>query len=929
MQRDYKAPDFGVRDTRTVEQRDVAQADTRSTQPIKFGDETWGSRLIEQLGRQGSAALDKLADVEFGNLYLEGQAAAGQIESEAELEGNMLTRDWKVAGYRDTMGKLALADAEAQFSTDLLKLREQTPEQLQAYLSKRREKLLPGIAGMSAEARAAATGQLLLQDRAAIGQHTSEHTKFIIEQKSQAVQAQWHTTMRNLGSAQDRMRLGDLDPRQFGKQLELAAGTMVGTVWEDKSLPDDVKQQLTFEMVQSTLANNSVELYDYLAQNDIPDGAGGASSLLSRLGGKQQQQLANAYRDAHNRTSDARNQFQMEQVANIEAQLAANTFNGTYEDLKDVLDPLVARGVITGEKRMSMITKLNTERYKNDQQYILSDIAYRGATHEAFLLGKTETDLIEAVDKGLQDRGADPATRLMTYLSIGGNGLSSAFKKAGEALAPALQQMRSPDGTILPQHAETFVTINRALAKAKVGGNPNADVQLLSGLEERDRTFLTRVLAERDLGKSLEQAVATATTTEEREEKLTPSMRAAASAGMAKAVNEHIQSIEPMSMLGQAWTSAKAIIPWGDTGARAQAELGTRIESDQWFGESPTNGLYIADVAMATQDSAARILKTSPLTTKPEQVVLQAQADVASRTIQTRHGPLIVPHGANQATLFGVAPGNLNRVGPALDKMLQETKKDTRFHIKFDHAGRVVYQEYDKNGAPVGTGDSISPKAISRAIQEEMNNEEVRAMHRYGEGKPITKDGITLKVNGDNTAGAANEWMLAFRENLVQNEGVRDTEYEDQTGKKNKAGKTIKTLGVGVTSTNKHYPKVGPDGKVTPAEIRRSFHAASNAAAVAGSTAAKAADVHNKHGFMLMSELAYQSGTSFMRQENKTGKAYREFAGALKSKDVAAAQAAFKRTAAWYWSADRKKPNVVTERQKHYLKLIEQSIIGE
>jgi len=94
--------------------------------------------MLSQFARQGAEHLDKMADIEFSNLYLEGQAAAGVVESEAELQGNSLTRDWKVAGYRDTMGKLALADSEAKFNLDIKKLREGNPEDLQSYLAKRR-----------------------------------------------------------------------------------------------------------------------------------------------------------------------------------------------------------------------------------------------------------------------------------------------------------------------------------------------------------------------------------------------------------------------------------------------------------------------------------------------------------------------------------------------------------------------------------------------------------------------------------------------------------------------------------------------------------------------------------------------------------------------------------------------------------------------
>ena len=210
MQRQYQAPEFRVRDTREFQQSQVAAADTRVAPPLIVGDDSWRDKMLEQLGGNAANMLNKMADIEFSNLYLEGQAKAGVIESEEELQGNPLTRDWQVAGYRDTMGKLALADTEAQFAVDIVKLREKGPEEIQAYLATRREKLMPALGSMSREARAAAAGQLLLQDRAATKTWTTEHAKFIIEQKSQAVHTQWNTSLRTLGNAQIKKQLGEL-----------------------------------------------------------------------------------------------------------------------------------------------------------------------------------------------------------------------------------------------------------------------------------------------------------------------------------------------------------------------------------------------------------------------------------------------------------------------------------------------------------------------------------------------------------------------------------------------------------------------------------------------------------------------------------------------------------------------------------------------
>lgn len=74
MQRQYQAPEFRTRDTREFQQSQVAGADTRVQAPLIVGDDSWRDKMLESLGNQAAGVLGKMADIEFSNLYLEGQA---------------------------------------------------------------------------------------------------------------------------------------------------------------------------------------------------------------------------------------------------------------------------------------------------------------------------------------------------------------------------------------------------------------------------------------------------------------------------------------------------------------------------------------------------------------------------------------------------------------------------------------------------------------------------------------------------------------------------------------------------------------------------------------------------------------------------------------------------------------------------------------
>lgn len=915
-----------MRDTREFQRSQVAAADTHVAPPLIAGDDSWRDKMLEQLGGTAANMLNKMADIEFSNLYLEGQAKAGVIESEEELQGNPLTRDWQVAGYRDTMGKLALADTEAQFAVDIAKLREKGPEEIQAYLATRRAKLMPALGSMSREARAAAAGQLLLQDRAATKTWTTEHAKFIIEQKSQAVHTQWNTSLRTLGNAQIKKQLGELQDKDYNEQLRSTVGTMVQSVWMDASLPQGVKQQLTFEMLQNALTNDSVDLYDFVASNEIPDGAGGASTLMSRLTGEQQGKVANSYREAQSRTRDARNMAVAAQVANLEAQIDNDAYTGTYEDLTSMLDPMLVSKGITGERRQGIINKFLDKQYKGEQNSALAELYLRGDLNGIFSAGKEQADGLKALDAMLTRRKASPEQRLQAYLQSGLNGMDGGFKKAGEVLGAALRQVRSPDGTVLPQHLATVRTINNAVRQAEERGQTGIRVALLSGLAEGDRMFAERVFAQVDGGASYDEAVLKATDTEAKEAQLTPAVKAAQTQQVAKAVTAEIAALEPRGVLSSTWTWAKSIFSSNaasDLRLRPWSSVGDR---DGWFSDGPTVQFYTQRVREELANEANHVLLQSP-GASADQVISVAKANVAARTISTRFGPLTMPRNLKLEDAFGVGRGNQAAIGPALDAMLKETKEDANWQLAFVN-GRLFAQEVDRTGQRVGTGTYLNPKDIGKKIKQMTDSEQEKANTVFGSGRRVQKDGVTVQFNGVNTAGVPATWMMGFRDNLVNHEGIRAKPYQDQSGAKDTKGNPIMTVGVGVSSHNPRYPKVQPDGSVRVEDIRRSFLDASNDAAIVGSKVARDLGRHDQPTFLLMSELAYQSGLTFMSQQNKTGERYREFANVLKTGNVEAAQEAFKRTAAWYYSADPENRDKITPRQQDYLRLIQQALKG-
>lgn len=441
--------------------------------------------------------------------------------------------------------------------------------------------------------------------------------------------------------------------------------------------------------------------------------------------------------------------------------------------------------------------------------------------------------------------------------------------------------------------------------------------------------FAEQIMRRVDTGATLEEAVQQAKDVQVKDEAMTPTMRAARATKTSTDVNKAIDTLEPMGLLGTFGTWAKSMFGSKDAAAnltlRPQDAL-FKSPGNALFGENPVATLYAEKMRDELRAEAGSVLLLRPSASSDE-VISTAKANLVARTIKLEHGPVVLPRNVNLQEVFGVGPGNQAAIGKAIDGMLRETVADSRWQVTFAQ-GRMFAQEFDKDGKRVGNGMFVEPQNVRARIVEDTAKEVKVADEQFGAGKTVNKGGLEIKYNGMNTAGVPVGWMHGFRTNLVVHEGVRDTPYEDLSGAKDKAGNRIMTAGVGVSSHNPRYPKVGPDGKISSEEATRSFNEASNDAAQAGAAVTRSLGVQNQYSFMLMSELAYQSGTAFMEQSNKTGDRYRVFGEALKSGDVAAAQDAFKGTAAWYYSRDPKNPEKVTGRQKNYLKLIEKSLKG-
>jgi len=90
------------------------------------GDDGAGANasLLKSIVGDAESFFKTGVEVDRQEAYLAGAAKAASGEAEAALESSILTKDWATAGYRDTAGKLKMADAESELALDMKTLRE-------------------------------------------------------------------------------------------------------------------------------------------------------------------------------------------------------------------------------------------------------------------------------------------------------------------------------------------------------------------------------------------------------------------------------------------------------------------------------------------------------------------------------------------------------------------------------------------------------------------------------------------------------------------------------------------------------------------------------------------------------------------------------------------------------------------------------------
>lgn len=837
-------------------------------------------RILDSILPVGQQLAQKAFKAEVEEQYLSGVAQAATVQSEDELESSPLTSDWTKAGYRDTVGRLAVSQQQAQLQLDMPKLAQGTPEDFARYMNEKRKPLMDQMNGMSRQQRSAMFGQLAMDEAAAGKKYTTARAGWILQQEQASIQQSMTVRRGNLDAAKGDMEL-------YTQEVQGFVGAVYKDVWQNPKLTPALQQDMTRQAMEFASSSDNVAVYDAMKNTVVDFADGTKGTMMSRLSFEDQIKVDKAHRSAMDRVKVVRSQDFETWVASSTAAWQDPNVGATetYEEVDGQLRVAEASGILAPGKRESVLKAFFKAKATNIDNGVLAKAYAAGDQQTLFARGK---DADAGLKSWLKANKGQPLPQVVQGLMVIGNnsGMDNALTQAGDFLKPAFAQLGYGE-EINPENAQLVTNTLSALAIAEQT-NPGAKSKFLQTLQPEQQDMALYMSELQKEGVSDPLTVTRMARAKQLQDKQTGGLRQEMVANARKEDAGLVQEIGDNQLLGTISSSAAS---WFSADAEAKKRLST---GRMWFENADRTAEVRVQGQLALAEELAIIGQTNPtMSSKSRQS--KALAAIAARTVDTESGPLTMPRGQSLQSYFGVpAYADQSYVGRAIDGMMKPADGN-RLAWGVDATNKLTFKELNKEGRVVNSG-ILDPKSVAPFVQSQLDADAALASAHVGPG--ITMQGV--QFNGLNTANVEPADMLALRRDIVQSEGVKDTQYEDAGGK---------SFGVGIHQTNNHFEKPGPTGKYSPSQITNSFMRASNDAAEMGQKSMNSIGVSGEKWLRFFGEVAYQSPGSARDPDLLAYISIKDKTGAIK---------AFMQTPAYR--------NSPSDRQVRYIKKLEQAM---
>ena len=793
--------------------------------------ESTADRIIGSMIPLGQKIADNAFKEQLESKYLEGVQAAAQGKSEEELSTNPLTADWTTAGYRDTVGRVAISQHQAQLQLDLPRLAQGTPEQFKDYMAEKRKPLQDQLEGMSKQQRAAMFGQMANDEVAAQKKYTTSRSAWILEQEQKSIQQSMTVRRGNLDAAKGDMQL-------YQQEVHGFVGAIYKDVWQNPKLTPKMQLDMTRQAMEYASSSDNVAVYDAMKNTEVNFADGTKGTMMSRLEFDDQIKVDTAHRSALDRVKVIRSQDWNTWVAAKTTQWK-DPNGGVTETYEEVNAQITKAEVELGYTGRTELLKDYFHGVATNGANSALAKGFAGGDQQEFLRqGKTQDDGLKAWLKVNKDA---PLPQVVQGLMVIGNnsGMDSALTQAGKFLTPAFAQLGYGED-INPENAQLVTNTLSALTIAEQT-NPGAKSKFLQALnpEQQDMALYMSELQKEGTADPL--TVVKMARAKVLQDKQSGGLTSELRANALKVDAPVVQEIDDYQLLGAISVKAKN---WIGLGPSDKQRLSTGRD---WFENADRTAEIRAQGQIALSEELANTRQTNPFMSADSRRS-KALAAVAARAVDTSSGPLIMPKGQSVQSYFGV-PEYADRayVGKAIDTMMKPADGN-RIAWGIDATNKLTYKELNDQNRVVKSG-IVDPKTVAPFVQDQLNADAAKASAQVGPGKNVKG----VQFNGLNTANAEPSAMLKLREDIINSENVSATPYADSGGT---------SFGVGIHQTNNHYQRPPPGGTYSDGQIRETFMRASNDAAELATKTMNSIGVKGEPYLRLFGELAYQSPKS-------------------------------------------------------------------
>ena len=380
-------------------------------------------------------SLEKTIQAAQDQAYVDGMSKAITGQAEEALEGNLLTRNFAKAGYRDAEGRLSIMNYKASMLDELKnnpELATLPPSEFQDYLGKRRAETMAVVSNSSMKARQKLMEQILTEDMSLIQKHAELY-------QANAFNTEMGVLNTRLGMVLQQYVSSRGTSDETVAQLGILQG--VDDIWSNERLPMDQKQKLIKEFLTSTAKAGAPDVVETIMGSytvELPDGE--SAPLASLLG-------LDVVSGVNSATISARSTYKADLTKELYQNIGAMEdaaqydlefdFHGAYNYLWDN----VTTGKLSGSEATTIFKRMLKHQQTNTKSASVIQALLDG--NMAFLEEKGISPK-KALQSWLQfTTDWSPAQRMEDLMGMISNGNDAAISTLGLIASPALNRFKN------------------------------------------------------------------------------------------------------------------------------------------------------------------------------------------------------------------------------------------------------------------------------------------------------------------------------------------------------------------------------------------------------------------------------------------------------------------------------------------------------